>query len=95
MVTINLDTWKRIPVAHQQAIEKLAAELEPQFWEVSRQGDLDSIKVMTGHGMELVDISPALRAEMASRGKALQEEFLQRVAAARPIVEQFRAARGY
>jgi TRAP-type C4-dicarboxylate transport system substrate-binding protein len=94
MVTINLDTWNKIPAEQQQAIEAVAAELEPKFWEVSRQGDLDSIKIMTDNGMELVEISPELRAEMSERGEALRDEFLQRVPAAEPIVEQFKAAVG-
>jgi TRAP-type C4-dicarboxylate transport system substrate-binding protein len=94
MVTINLDTWKKIPADQQQAILKVAAELEPQFWEVSRQGDVDSIKTMVDNGMVLVDISPAMRSEMAKRAASLQEEFLQRVPAAKPIVEQFKAAKG-
>jgi len=94
MVTINLDVWNKIPAAQQQAIEKVAEEMEPGFWEISRQGDLDSIKIMTDNGMELVEISPELRAEMTKRGQALQEEFLQRVPAAKPLVEQFKAAAG-
>ena len=94
MVTINLHTWKKIPAYQQQAIVKVAAELEPQFWELSRQGDLDSIKTMVDNGMVLVEISPELRKEMAKRAAALQDEFLQRVPAAKPMVEQFKAATG-
>lgn len=94
MVTINLDTWNRIPAEQQAAIEKVAAELEPKFWGVSRQGDLDSIETMSGNGMELVEISPELRAEMAKRASALQEEFLNRVPAAKPLVDKFKASTG-
>jgi TRAP-type C4-dicarboxylate transport system substrate-binding protein len=94
MVTINLDTWKKIPADQQQAILKVGAELEPQFWEVSRQGDVDSIKTMVDNGMVLAEISPELRREMAKRAAALQDEFLQRVPAAKPLVEQFKAATG-
>lgn len=94
MVTIGLESWQRIPAEHQKSIEKLATELEPRFWEVSRQGDLDSIATMTGHGMELVELSPELRAEMAERGRSLQEAFMERVPASRPLVERFRAAVG-
>jgi TRAP-type C4-dicarboxylate transport system substrate-binding protein len=94
MVTINLDSWKKIPADQQQAIQKLAAELEPQFWDVSRQGDIDSIKTMTDNGMEVVEISSEMRAGMAKRAAALQDDFLKRVPAAKPIVEQFKAATG-
>lgn len=92
MVTINLDTWNSIPVDQQAAIEKVAAELEPKFWEVSRQGDVNSIKVMTGNGMELVEISPELRAQMEERAVMLQEAFLERVPEAKPLVQKFKAS---
>lgn len=94
MVTIGLESWNRIPAEHRATIERLAAELEPQFWEVSRQGDLDSIKIMTDHGMQFVELSPELRAAMAERGRALQDGFIDRVPAARPLVERFKAAVG-
>lgn len=94
MVTIGLESWGRIPSEHQRTIERLAAELEPQFWEVSRKGDLDSIATMTGHGMDFVELADELRAKMAERGRALQEAFMERVPASRPLVERFLATVG-
>jgi TRAP-type C4-dicarboxylate transport system substrate-binding protein len=92
MVTINLDSWNSLTPEQQTAIEEVAQRLEPEFWEVSRQGDLDSIKTMTDHGMELVPISDDLRAAMVERAKQLQADFVARVPDAGPIVEQFRAS---
>jgi TRAP-type C4-dicarboxylate transport system substrate-binding protein len=92
MVTVNLDTWNAIPAEEQAAIEKVAAELEPKFWNVSRQGDVDSIKTMTDNGMELVEISPELRDQMKERAAALQEAFFERVPDAKPLVEKFKAS---
>ncbi len=91
MVTINLDVWNSLAPEHQAAIEEVAARLEPEFWEVSRHGDLDSIKTMTNMGMELVEISPELRAQMVERAQQLQADFVARVPDAAPIVEQFKA----
>jgi TRAP-type C4-dicarboxylate transport system substrate-binding protein len=92
MVTINLDAWNKLTPEQQSAIEEVAARLEPEFWEVSRQGDVDSIKTLTENGMELVEISPELRAAMVERAQQLQADFVGRVAEAGPIVEQFKAA---
>lgn len=92
MVTINLDTWNKIPADQQAAIEKAASDLEPEFWGVSRQGDLDSIKTMSDQGMKLVDISPEMRATMVERAEALQKAFLERVPDAAPLVEQYKAS---
>jgi TRAP-type C4-dicarboxylate transport system substrate-binding protein len=92
MVTINLDAWNRLTPEQQAAIEEVAARLEPEFWEVSRQGDLDSIKTMTENGMELREISPELKAAMVERALALQADFVARVPEAGPIVEQYKAS---
>ena len=92
MVTINLDAWNKLTPEQQAAIEEVAARLEPEFWEVSRQGDLASIKTMTENGMELREISPDLKAAMVERALALQAEFVARVPEAGPIVEQYKAS---
>ncbi len=92
MVTINLDAWNSLSPENQAAIEKVAAEMEPAFWNVSRQGDVDSIAVMTQNGMQLMEISDDLRAEMAERAQQLQADFIARVPEAGPIVDQFKAS---
>lgn len=94
MVNINLDIWKKIPVAQQKAIEELAAKMEPEFWEVSAQADRDSIKKLTENGMELVPVSNAMMADIRKRAASLQQEYLQRVPAAAPIVKQYLASMG-
>lgn len=89
-VTINLDTWNSLSEEDRGAIEKVAAELEPDFWEVSRQGDLDSIETMKENGMTLVPLSDELKAQIAERANNVQAEFLERVPDAKPIVEAYR-----
>ncbi|SFV27854.1 TRAP-type C4-dicarboxylate transport system, substrate-binding protein [Devosia crocina] len=93
MVTVNLDAWNRLSPENQAAIEEVAARLEPEFWEVSRQGDLDSIATMTEHGMTLMTIPDDLRAAMVDRAQQLQAEFVSRVPAAGEIVDQYKASR--
>jgi len=91
MVTINLDVWNELTPEQQAAIEEVSARLEPEFWDVSRQGDLDSLKAMTENGMELVEISPELQAAMVERAAALQADLVARVPEAGDIIEQFKA----
>ncbi len=92
-VTINLDVWNDLSEEDQAAIEAVAAELEPEFWEVSRQGDLNSIATMTENGMELVPLSDELKAQIAERAQSVQAEFFDRVPEALPIVEAYRASK--
>lgn len=91
MVTINLDSWNRLSADQQAAIEEVASRLEPEFWEVSRQGDIDSIKIMQENGMELATISDELRTQMVERAQQLQADFVARVPDAGPIVDQYKA----
>jgi TRAP-type C4-dicarboxylate transport system substrate-binding protein len=93
-VTINLDVWNGLSDKDKAAIEATSAELEPGFWEVSKNGDLSSIKTMTENGMELVPISDELKAQIDEKGKAVQDAFFARVPEALPIVEAYRAAKG-
>jgi TRAP-type C4-dicarboxylate transport system substrate-binding protein len=92
-VTINLATWNKLSAEDQAAIEKVAAELEPGFWDISRQGDLDSIKTMTENGMTLVPLSDELKAQIAERAETVQAAFFERVSAAVPLVDAYRASK--
>lgn len=92
-VTINLDVWNSISEEDRAAIEKVAADLEPGFWDVSRQGDLDSIKTMSENGMTLVSLSDELKADIAMKAATVQADFFERVPAALPIVEAYRASK--
>lgn len=93
-VTINLDKWNSLSEEDRAAIEKVATELEPKFWDVSRQGDLDSIAIMTENGMQLVEMSDALKAEISTRAETVQAEFFDRVPDAKAIVDAYRGAAG-
>lgn len=93
-VTINLDIWDKLSPEDQAAIEEVAARLEPEFWEVSRQGDLASIEVMKSNGMELAEISPELADQLAEKAVPVQEAFFERVPAAAEIVKAYRESLG-
>jgi TRAP-type C4-dicarboxylate transport system substrate-binding protein len=94
MVNVNLDAWKKIPAAQQKSMEDLAVKMEPDFWEVSAQADRDSIKKLSENGMELVPVSAAMMADIRKRAVNLQQEYLQRVPAAAPIVKQYLTSMG-
>lgn len=91
-VTINMDVWNSISEEDRAAIEQVAADLEPEFWEVSRNSDLKSIETMEAEGMTLVPISDALMTEIGERAATVQEAFFARVPAAKPIADAFLAS---
>ncbi len=94
IVSINLDAWNKISADDQKTVMDLAAKLEPTFWDVARDKDLQSVATMQEHGMELVEISPAMFAEMQAKAKGLLEEYLTRVPEAKPIVDAYLAELG-
>jgi len=89
MVNINLDTWNKIAPASQKAMLDLAAKLEPEFWKVSADEDEVSLKVLRERGMELVPVSKAMSGEMYTMAKPLTAAFMERVPAAKPIIEPY------
>ncbi|WP_435312017.1 TRAP transporter substrate-binding protein [Primorskyibacter sedentarius] len=92
-VTINLDVWNDLDAEDRTAIEAVAADLEPDFWEVSRKGDLNSIATMAENGMTLVPLSDTLKVQIAERAESVQAEFFDRVPQALPVVDAYRASK--
>lgn len=94
MVNINLDTWKKIPPNHQKTIEAIAAKLEPEFWAVSENADIESLKKLTANGMEVVPVNAAMLTEMRKRAAPLLDEYLKRAPAAAPLIKKYQDAMG-
>lgn len=92
-VTVNMDVWNTISEEDRAAIEKVAADLEPSFWDVSRDSDVKSIETMEAEGMTLVPLSDELMAEIGERATSVQDAFFERVPAAKPIADAFLAAK--
>jgi TRAP-type C4-dicarboxylate transport system substrate-binding protein len=79
MVTINLDTWNKLPATHRKAMEDLGKSLEPQFWQVSVDNDAQSAKRLIDGGMERIELSPAMMKEMQAKTAPLIEAWVKRV----------------
>nr|WP_321981175.1 TRAP transporter substrate-binding protein [uncultured Cohaesibacter sp.] len=94
IVSINLDAWNSISKEDQETVQEIAVALEPTFWDVARDKDMQSVSTMQKHGMELVTISPEMFAEMQAKAKVLLDEYLERVPSAKPIVDAYLAELG-
>ncbi|MBS0520817.1 MAG: TRAP transporter substrate-binding protein [Proteobacteria bacterium] len=91
IVTINNDTWKKISPANQKIIKDLAAKLEPEFWQTSEQADKDSKAKLIAGGMQLVEIPPAMMAEMRKRTAHMITDFMKRVPASEKPIKAYLA----
>jgi TRAP-type C4-dicarboxylate transport system substrate-binding protein len=77
VMAINLDTWKKLKPEHQAAIEKVARELEPQFWEASKQDHAKKVAELKANGMEIQPASAKLVSQMVERTTPLWEQYVK------------------
>jgi TRAP-type C4-dicarboxylate transport system substrate-binding protein len=94
LVTINLDTYKKLDAKQQKALVDLGAQLEPKFWDVSVEEDQTTLKTLLDHGMLLVKVPPAMMKAMQKRSDPLLQDFLKRAPDAKPIVQKYLAEVG-
>lgn len=95
IVTINLDSWKKISPANQKAIVELAEKLQPDFWKVSVEADATSAKRMTEGGMTMLEVPAPMLAEMRKRTASLEEAFIGRAGpTAKEIIAQYKKELG-
>jgi len=91
MLNVNLDAWKKLKPEHQKAIEDLARKLEPEFWTISVQNDVDSLARLKQGGMEVATIPPAMMTELRAKTAPLLDAFLKRVPQAEAPVRAYLA----
>jgi TRAP-type C4-dicarboxylate transport system substrate-binding protein len=94
IMSVNRRSLEKLSPTHRDTIVRLARDLEPQFWDVSRADDLDKLKVLEANGMITVEPTPALLAAMRAEAKPIVENFIRQVPDSRPLIEQFLAAVG-
>ncbi|MCI0756035.1 TRAP transporter substrate-binding protein [Teichococcus vastitatis] len=94
LVSINLDSWNELSAANRQVIEGVAKALQPEFWNVAAMDDTNSVRKLTEGGMQVVDVDPAMLAEMRRRTASIKDDFIKRVPASRPIIQAYLAELG-
>ena len=73
---------------------ELAQKLEPAFWDVARDKDLESVAKMKANGMEMADIPASMFAAIQQKTKPMLDDYLGRVPQAKPIVDKYLADLG-
>ncbi len=93
-VTVNLDAWNALSDGEREIIEKLANDMEAEFWAVSADEDSSKTKILVENGMSVSNADESLQAKMAEAGKAMWEAFYTDVPDAQSIVEAYTAKVG-
>lgn len=94
VVSVNLDTWNKLSPKNQQAIEAVAARLEPEFWKAAQAEDAHNFETLKGKGMEIYTPPASVRNVMAEKGKPSWTAYEQAVPAAKPLLDQYLKAAG-
>jgi TRAP-type C4-dicarboxylate transport system substrate-binding protein len=94
-LTVNLDQWKKLSPQHQAAIEKLAKELQPQFWEIAKAEDAKASAVLRQNGMSVEMADAAMVKDMRAAALPMWDEFATRVGGSIPAaLKEYRAKTG-
>lgn len=88
-ISINLDTWNGLSAGSRETMEALAAEYQPQFWAASKNLGENAFATLQSNGMELIDMSDAMRQAMRERTQPLIDAYIADVPAAGPIIEAY------
>lgn len=90
LMVVNLDSWRRLPQAMRTEIQQLAKKMEPEFWNVSKGEHDQRMGQLRQNGMTVEPPAPALLQALRSATATMANDFIQRNAAAGPIIQQFR-----
>jgi TRAP-type C4-dicarboxylate transport system substrate-binding protein len=93
-VTVNLDAWNALTEEERQTIQRLADEMEAEFWAASAAEDETQTAVLVANGMTISMADDSLTAAMAEAGRAMWDEFFEQVPEAQPVVEAYAAQAG-
>lgn len=89
VLSINLDTWNGLSPELQQVLLDVSAKHEPLFWEASKELGEAAQQTLLDNGMEVVEISPEMRAAMEERTRPIIDSYVEEVPAAAPIIEAY------
>lgn len=89
MLTVNLDRWNELSPEDQQTIEELAAELQPQFWEISVQEDKAGQAEIQEQGITITEPSPEMAARMQELTRPIWDQFMEEVPESREVIEEY------
>ncbi len=95
MTSVNLDAWNKLSKKNQQIIEKLAAEMQPVFWQSSKDEDAVKLKTLGDNGIKISSPSPALKKDLVKVGMKMWEDFSATAGpAAADTIKEYRADSG-
>lgn len=78
-VTVNLDAWKKLKPEQQAAIEKVARDMEPGFWEMAAAEDAKQTEVFRSKGTIIREPPPPVLDAMRTVARPIWRNFAKQV----------------
>ncbi|WP_226577639.1 TRAP transporter substrate-binding protein [Acuticoccus sediminis] len=91
VMVVNLDYWNELTPEQQETMERIAKEMEPEFWAISEAEHGKRMEQLTSEGMVIEPLSDELKAKMIEVTADMADEYVTRVPEAGPIIEEFKA----
>jgi len=94
ILMINEGSWQALSIEDRDRVETLARQLEPEYWEIARNDDVDKLQVLEANGMITQVPDADLMAGMQGLALPIWRTFVAQVPEARPILDAFLAETG-
>lgn len=79
IMSVNMDAWNELTSKQRSAIESLAREMEPKFWEISQGEHKKRMAQLKKNGMTVDPASPEMQKKMRAATADMADEFAGRV----------------
>jgi TRAP-type C4-dicarboxylate transport system substrate-binding protein len=90
LMAVNLDSWKKLKPDQQKAIERVAKELEPGFWEVSKGEHAKRMAELAKNGMKVEPASVELIAAMKKVTRPIVDDYVKHNPQAGKLIAAYR-----
>lgn len=94
VMVVNLDSWNELTPEQQETMERLAKEMEPEFWAISQAEHGKRMEQLKENGMTVqappADVAAKMREVTADMGG----DFVSRVPEAEAIIAEFKEKTG-
>lgn len=90
MVNVNADAWNDLPKNLQDALTKVAQEMEKEMWDLAASMDEKSLKTLKDNGMVVTEVGQDFRQELDAIGRQLREDWLKKGGPdAKAVIEKY------
>src|SRR3546814_6232134 len=95
MVNVNLDAWNEMKPEQREVVERLAKEMEPKFWQVSKDEDEAKLATLRENGITITEHGPELKADLLKVAKPMWDDFIKAAGPpAKEVIGKYRTATG-